>query len=326
DTGSTDSTQAIARRFGARVHQFEWCDDFSAARNEALRHSRGAWILYIDADERVRATSRRSLYQLLRRREAVAYHVQRRLRDGLTPVWEMGLFRNDPRIRFEGVVHENIWPGIYRYRAAEGGLVGHSELAVDHVGDDGSPERKHQFYLPLLLKELERNPDNVYCWCHLGMIYRGLGRPDSARETWWSAVAVVRRRGVRAWVDSMPYVRLLQFDLVAGREFDALLAESLSLFPTHPHLLCIRGYKRMSQGRNAEAAEDFTRLTLWHAEHGGSKGSMGYNELLFGALPRKALAVCLFRLGRCDEARYHYELATQPSSNHNLSALGPVST
>ncbi|HQT92131.1 MAG TPA: glycosyltransferase, partial [Candidatus Kryptobacter bacterium] len=35
DTGSTDSTREIADSFGARVFEFPWCDDFSAARNES---------------------------------------------------------------------------------------------------------------------------------------------------------------------------------------------------------------------------------------------------------------------------------------------------
>jgi glycosyltransferase involved in cell wall biosynthesis len=41
DTGSRDRTIDIAKTYGASVYSFEWCDDFSAARNEALRHAQG---------------------------------------------------------------------------------------------------------------------------------------------------------------------------------------------------------------------------------------------------------------------------------------------
>ncbi|HVT14463.1 MAG TPA: glycosyltransferase family 2 protein [Fimbriimonadaceae bacterium] len=51
DTGSIDSTVEIAEAFDARVGYFEWCDDFSAARNEALRLATSKFILSIDADE-----------------------------------------------------------------------------------------------------------------------------------------------------------------------------------------------------------------------------------------------------------------------------------
>ena len=33
------------------MKDFTWVDDFSAAREESLRHASGDWILYIDADE-----------------------------------------------------------------------------------------------------------------------------------------------------------------------------------------------------------------------------------------------------------------------------------
>src|SRR5690349_2795694 len=51
DTGSTDRTVELAQQAGAEVFQFAWCDDFSAARNESLRHAWGKWILWIDADD-----------------------------------------------------------------------------------------------------------------------------------------------------------------------------------------------------------------------------------------------------------------------------------
>jgi tetratricopeptide (TPR) repeat protein len=51
DTGSSDRTIEIAESFGARVYAFEWCNDFSAARNESLKYAQGDWVLVLDADE-----------------------------------------------------------------------------------------------------------------------------------------------------------------------------------------------------------------------------------------------------------------------------------
>src|SRR5258708_38958708 len=53
DTGSQDRTRAIAAEQGARVLDFAWCDDFSAARNVGLEAARGTHILVLDADERL---------------------------------------------------------------------------------------------------------------------------------------------------------------------------------------------------------------------------------------------------------------------------------
>ena len=51
DTGPTDDTKVIAGAHGARVFDFEWNDDFAAARNFALAQVKTEWVLWVDADE-----------------------------------------------------------------------------------------------------------------------------------------------------------------------------------------------------------------------------------------------------------------------------------
>lgn len=59
DTGSQDDTAEIARNHGARVIDFEWIDDFAAARNCSLDHATGDWVLILDADEKLDAETKR---------------------------------------------------------------------------------------------------------------------------------------------------------------------------------------------------------------------------------------------------------------------------
>lgn len=52
DTGCTDNTITIAKTFPkVKIVEFQWCDDFSAARNAALPHITSEWVLWVDADE-----------------------------------------------------------------------------------------------------------------------------------------------------------------------------------------------------------------------------------------------------------------------------------
>ncbi len=53
DTGSTDATKALAAEHGAKVFDFDWIDDFSAARNFSFEQCTGKWILWLDADDRI---------------------------------------------------------------------------------------------------------------------------------------------------------------------------------------------------------------------------------------------------------------------------------
>lgn len=51
DTGSTDRTKEIARKYTDKIYDFEWIDDFSAARNESFKYATMDYIYVADADE-----------------------------------------------------------------------------------------------------------------------------------------------------------------------------------------------------------------------------------------------------------------------------------
>lgn len=53
DSGSTDDTREIARRFGARVIETSDWPGFGPQKNRALAEARGDWVLSLDADEQV---------------------------------------------------------------------------------------------------------------------------------------------------------------------------------------------------------------------------------------------------------------------------------
>jgi tetratricopeptide (TPR) repeat protein len=53
DTGSTDGTIEKARELGLKVIHFEWCDDFSAARNFATSHATSDYVFWTDLDDSI---------------------------------------------------------------------------------------------------------------------------------------------------------------------------------------------------------------------------------------------------------------------------------
>jgi glycosyltransferase involved in cell wall biosynthesis len=65
DSGSTDETVAIARRFTDRVVSAEW-SGFGALKNRALALATREWILSVDADERVTQALKDEILHALR--------------------------------------------------------------------------------------------------------------------------------------------------------------------------------------------------------------------------------------------------------------------
>lgn len=51
DTGSTDNTKSIALEYTDKVHDFEWTEDFSAARNMAFSKATMDFQMWLDADD-----------------------------------------------------------------------------------------------------------------------------------------------------------------------------------------------------------------------------------------------------------------------------------
>jgi len=178
DTGSTDKTKDIANKYNAKIFSYKWENDFSAARNESLRHSSGEWILYLDADERLSPNSAAQLRKLLSLTPNTidgfictieSNHLQL---DGSSEFHSGGyprLFRNYgyPKIKFQGRVHEQITPSLF----ALGKSIVNSELIIEHLGYNQTRqvmEEKVKRNYTLLIRHVQEDPLNSYAWYQLG--------------------------------------------------------------------------------------------------------------------------------------------------------------
>lgn len=64
DTGSTDRTKEIAKRYTEKVYDLEWRDDFSEARNYSFSKASMEYIYVADADEVLDEENRKRFWQL----------------------------------------------------------------------------------------------------------------------------------------------------------------------------------------------------------------------------------------------------------------------
>ena len=163
DTGSTDRTIEIAQNFGARVVSQAWTGDFSAARNRSKDEATAAWIMWLDADDRIEAADLKRLQSLkptLHTDNVYNLQVVNRIADGFSPpLLQARLFPNDPRLRFESRVHESIMLSARKH----GFRGGHLPVKVIHTGY-ATPEQlltKMKRNMTILEQELADNPDAI---------------------------------------------------------------------------------------------------------------------------------------------------------------------
>jgi hypothetical protein len=115
DSGSTDGTPELARRFGARVETKEWLG-FGRQKGHAVAIARHDWVLCLDADERVTEQLARSIREAMASPRYRAWRMARRNRflgrwlshgEGY-PDWSLRLFHRAHASWSSDEVHEAV--------------------------------------------------------------------------------------------------------------------------------------------------------------------------------------------------------------------------
>lgn len=176
DTGSTDSTMEIGRRYGAKIYEHPWENDFSLHRNQSISYASGDFILIVDADEEiVMRASVSKLKEVLKafpeQYNALIVTVKDIQKGTIAMEFQSArIFRNG-LVRYEGIVHNRpVIPG-------NSGLFTNA-LEFKHYGYDLTPEQKQKKFertSGLLFARLEKDPDDFDCYFYLSQIYADSG-------------------------------------------------------------------------------------------------------------------------------------------------------
>src|ERR1700733_16128399 len=72
DSGSTDKTVAIAKKYTSKVYSTDW-QGYGVQKQRALAQATGDWVLNIDADESVNPSLKQAISAAMLNDEADAY-------------------------------------------------------------------------------------------------------------------------------------------------------------------------------------------------------------------------------------------------------------
>jgi glycosyltransferase involved in cell wall biosynthesis len=316
DTGSQDDSVEIALDHGARVIHHEWSGDFAEARNVGLDAARGEWILYIDADERLTGANRDSVQELLRGAREVAFRLLLRPDSHSTPYREHRLWRNDPRIRFAGRIHEKVTPAIAAVSLRDRRPIGDCEMLLEHLGYEGDQSHKHRRNLPLLRAQLEREPDNLFNRHHLARVLDGLGEHEEALDVLIDAVELARRRA-RDPLGVLAFTDLVRARRERGEDVNALLDEARERYPQNKLLWWVQAAALIAARRYEESLGLLDKLVRVELASLPDEG-VAYDRRIFGEFAQEARGVCLAALGRHAQAAAAYEEALRENPNSTV--------
>jgi tetratricopeptide (TPR) repeat protein len=197
DTGSTDCTQEIIldffreRGISGMLHEFEF-QNFSQARNTALDWTREIdcdYVLLMDADMELRADCANPFaaldapyYRLLQRGSNLSY-------------WNTRLIRRGHRAEYKGVTHEYLETDVEPSSLS-------AAWFIDHMSG-GSRGNKYERDYELLIKDLERDPNNARTVYYLAQTLKDQGNAIPAANYY------EQRAGMGGWDEEAWHAQLM---------------------------------------------------------------------------------------------------------------------
>jgi len=323
DTGSKDKTKEIARQFTDKIYDFVWSDDFSAARNESLKHASGDWILVLDADEIIAVEDHQKIKEAINDWNVSGYRVMTKnysnqssvqgwlparsdnqyAKDysGWHPSFKVRLFQRKDNFSFVGEVHELVDASIEK----SAGKISLLKVPVHHYGLDSSKDKIAR-YLELTSKKIKDDPENAKAYFEAGIQYKELGNLLEAES--------FLRRSLR--LDPQPFLPRINLALVLQKQGKLDLA--------------IENYK-MVLTKNKDNAEAYSGLGFCYFKMGGLEKSaehfsqaIKFNPLLLDAYLN--LGGVYEKLGKLAEAESILKKVIHLSKNnprayHNLGVV-----
>lgn len=270
DTGSTDNTVEIAKKYTDKIFYFEWINDFSAARNYSISKANTDWILVLDCDEYITELNPQAFDWMAKKYPQatgiITLHNRYEL-NGFNSSYTENLTRffNRKIYHYESIIHEQLCP-INKSTSYERVDL---SLSIDHYGYSGNTEElaaKAERNNKLLFQALEKNPTDPYIYFQLGQSFNMI-RDDEQSCYYYSKGLDYATNSQLAYVQMM-VVSYGYALLRLHRDEEALLLENLyEDFCNSADYVCMLGLIYLRNGKVIKAMQEFLKATTLEDAH-----------------------------------------------------------
>lgn len=302
DTGSTDRTVELAAKYTDKIYNFDWINDFSAARNYAIAQAANDWILSIDCDEYLESFDMNALLELTKQHSQDVGQVLIRNRftqNGQASIENIRVSRffNRNFFHFEGAIHEQLERNDKIISAPKKAFA--VPITILHVGYNGSEEEmriKSLRNISLLEKELEITGEDAYLYYQLGQSCMRLNDYEKAYK-WFNLGLSMDVDPAQGYVQNM--VESYGYCLLDMKRYEEALQLTgiYDIFAIRADFVFLMGLIYMNNARFTEAIDEFKKATT--IEQFSVEGINSYRA-------NYNIGVIYECLGNTDKAREYY--------------------
>ncbi|SDC34097.1 glycosyltransferase [Shouchella lonarensis] len=308
DTGSTDRTKEIAHKWTSHVYDFEWIDDFAAARNASFSYATKEYIFWLDADDVLTPREKKKLIEL---KSSLPSHV-----DAVAMKYQMlhgfdsnatshttrlRLVKREKGFTWKGIVHEDLSiDEQYQYF--------NSDIIVTHTKEmsnpNGAPSRRNiDIYERHLAKGYDLNVSDMFHYARECVVNKEYDKAityfekcqDSSEISLENKIFLLHKLATCYVMNGQPEKEL------------PLTLKALSLDTPYPAFSCRMGEHFLKQG-HVEAAI-FWYTTAYKQPLPARYSWSVADNIYHTWLPHHQLAHCYEGIGDLKQAQFHREQA-----------------
>ncbi|WP_067841781.1 glycosyltransferase family 2 protein [Amphibacillus sediminis] len=301
DTGSTDKTVEIAKKYTDRVFFYKWTGNFSEARNASLQYATKDYILYIDADDVILPEDQKKFIELKKKLDpsidavSMYYNAGTDEFGNITLQYRLNrLLKRSKGFKWEGDCHN--------YLNVTGKII-NSDIAITHKKLKHSVGRNLDIYQ----KKLERGDTfTARDYFYYGNELRENGHYREAIESYQKNIALKT-----GWVEDKVYACINKADCY--RNLNDTNNERASLFEAFQYAKIPRPEICSRLGFNFQRNREYNAAIFWYQLATQLKNDPNKWSFTYPAYatwyPHLQLCVCYYNIGDYEKSYYHNEQA-----------------